>query len=94
MIKHLFEKELESQRILWNDMVRLCLYNTSARRKKWWEFWKKKTSPIWYVDGALDYKRNDDYVVICADVGGVCIHLYFDFHQISGIKKLKRYEYE
>lgn len=88
MNKKSFELLLKDKKILWNDMVKITITNPFKKR---WEFWKENHLSF---DGALGYKKGDNVVNLCINDSNdnfKTINVYFDFEQIIGIEKLRKY---
>jgi hypothetical protein len=86
--KKAFENLLKDKKILWNDMVKITIINPYKKR---WEFWKENHLSF---EGALGYKKGDNIVNLCINDPNdnfKSIFVYFDFEQIIGIEKMKKY---
>ena len=86
MTKETFEKILENKRILWNDIVKIEVFNPNYRKTILERIPKTIT-----FEGALGYHRGDNSLDICAygdDGPNSTNFLYFDFEQIAGIEKI------
>ena len=87
MNRETFIDIIEKSDILWNDIVTISILN---RFKKRWEFWKPNMVSF---NGALGFHYNDNSVSLCTDDPNDkfgCVHLYFNFDEIIGIKKDKK----
>lgn len=86
MTRETFEKILENKKILWNDIVKIEVFNPNYRKTILERIPKTIT-----FEGALGYHRGDNSLDICAygdDGPSSTKFLYFDFEQILNIEKI------
>lgn len=87
MTRETFEKLLDDKNILWNDLVKIEVYNPNYRKT----FFKKIPKTITFL-GALAYHTGDNNVEIAMiDLETANTKwIYFDFEQIVDIERKMR----
>ena len=91
MTKEIFEKILNENNIIWNDVVTLTVVNPKYVKSIF--NWSRQPKVLMFY-GALGYHKNDDNVSLMThdENVGKCQKLYFSFDEIVGIKKKNNYE--
>lgn len=93
MTKKIFEKILNENNIIWNNMVTLTVVNPKYVKSIF--NWSRQPKVLRFY-GALGYHKNDDNVSLMVrnrDIGITdgydtdCTDLHFSFDEIVGIKK-------
>lgn len=82
MTRETFEQILKDNKILWNSLVKLEVFNPNHRRSIF-----RKIPKTMVFEGALGYHKGDKYVDLWVD-GDEPLNtkvLYFDFEQIVGV---------